>query len=636
MIVQMKKVKLFFLESEKAAVIDELQAHAVFMPDKKHYQTVNPSNELIQVSKAIEIVEKYIKKSTGNNAIVSLSEFETIDDNILESAKTILDLQNTYYKLEESLKSLKERYEDLLPYQNLTINQARLDSLRFSSVTLGYITKEKYDAFKGHMDTMDAYVDLLSSDDQYNYVSIVIDIDQKERLSDLLESVDFRVEPSRPFEKTNIEVINDFKKEMDALSSEIEKIVQFFQSSSKDLGALKLLHDQLLSKDNKHQLTFLNTESTLYVEGWVRSDKVNQLETLLSDKGLTVEMEARDPLPEESIPTALKNNRFVKPFEYLTNQFSTPSAREVDPNPSMSIWYWVIFGIMMGDIGYGAVMLLLFGGLIRFGKIRGALKDLVQIFAYTGITAMIAGAAFGSLFGNQIYTPLLDPMNDPIPMLIISIALGVLHIMHALVLKMINSVRQKDLLGGLADAGSWLFILTGLSIFVVGSFIPLEQLLKDIMLYTSYVLMGIGALLIILFNGRDKDTIPGKMVSAFTGLYNSTSFLSDILSYSRILALALSTTVIAYTMNLLAGMVWNSIPVLGILLGLVVYLVGHVFNFVMGMLSAYVHAGRLQYLEFFGKFYEGGGYLFEPLQLQLKYVYQVNLKENNQNNKEIN
>lgn len=636
MIVQMKKVKLFFLESEKASVINELQAHAVFMPDKKHYQTVNPSNELIQVSKAIEIVEKHIKKSTGNNAIVSINDFETIDQNVVEVAATILDLQNTYYKLEESLKSLKDKYEDLLPYQSLSVNQARLDRLRFSSVILGYISKDKYDRFKGHMDTMEAYIDLLSSDDQYNYVYILIDKDQSDALNDLLESIDFRVEPSRPFEKHNIEVIADFKKEMDALSSEMKKIVEYFEASSKELGALKLLHDQLLTKDNKHQITFLNTESTLYVEGWVRSDQVAQLETLFNEKGLTVEMEARDPLPEESIPTALKNNRFVKPFEYLTNQFSTPSAREIDPNPSMSLWYWLIFGIMMGDIGYGVVMLVLFGGLLHFRKLRGALKDLVQIFFFTGITAIIAGAAFGSLFGNQIYTPLLDPMNDPIPMLIISIGLGVVHIMHALVLKMINSIRQKDILGGLSDAGSWLFILTGLSVFIVGSFIPLEQLLTDLMLYTSYVLMGIGVLLIILFNGRDKDTIPGKMVSAFTGLYNSTSYLSDILSYSRILALALSTAVIAYTMNLLAGMVWNSIPVLGILLGLVVYLVGHAFNFVMGMLSAYVHAGRLQYLEFFGKFYEGGGYLFEPLQLQLKYVYQVNLKEKNQNYKEIN
>src|SRR5690606_10136326 len=131
---------------------------------------------------------------------------------------------------------------------------------------------------------------------------------------------------------------------------------------------------------------------------------------------------------------------FVKPFAYLTTQFSTPSAREVDPNPSMSIWYWLISGIMTGEIGYGVVMLMLFGGLSRFGKLRGALKDLVHIFAYTGITAIVAGAAFGSVFGVQVYTPLLDPMNDPIPMLIISIGLGIVHIMHALVLKMINSV----------------------------------------------------------------------------------------------------------------------------------------------------------------------------------------------------
>ncbi len=636
MIVSMQKVKLFFLESDKSEILNELQSHALFMPDKKHYQAVNPSQDLVRVSKAIEIIEKHLKKSNGNNAIVTKSDFDQIDLNVSELASNILDMQNTYYKLEENNKSLKDKYKDLLPYKNLSVSQGRLDTLRFTSVTLGFMPIDKYDKFKGQMDTLEAEVEILSSDSDNHYVSILVDKDQSEQLSDILESLNFSIQPNKPYEATNEAVIASFSKEMDAVTEQMQSIVEFFVKSSKDLSALKLLHDQLLSKDNKQQITFLNTQDTLYVEGWVRGDQVDDLKQILNDKGLTFELEQRDPLPDESVPTALKNNRFVKPFEYITNQFSPPSSNEVDPNPSMSLWYWLIFGIMMGDVGYGIVMLVAFGSLLKFGKLRGAMKDLVNIFFYTGITAMFAGFIFGSMFGATLYTPLLDPISDPIPMLIISLILGVIHIIHGLVLKLINSYKQKDMLGGLSDAGSWIFILVGLSLLIVGNFIELPSIVQNLLTYTSYVLMAIGVIFILLFSGRDQKTIPGKITSAFAGLYSSTSYLSDILSYSRILALALSTAVIAFTMNLLAQMVWSSIPVLGILFGIVIYLIGHTFNFVMGMLSAYVHAGRLQYLEFYGKFYEGGGYLFEPLQLQLKYVYQVNLKETKENNKEIN
>lgn len=634
MIVSMQKVKLIFLESDKEQILNELQMHALFMPDKKHFKSVTPSEDLIRVSKAIEIIERYLKKSTGNNAIVTKSEFELLDQHSLELAANILDLQNTYYKLQETQKSLKEKYEELLPYKNLSVSQSRIETLRFTQVVLGFIQKEKYDAFKGHMDTLGAYVDILSSDDNYHYVSILIDKDQSDRLEDLLESMDFNIEPNRNYDKTNMEVITDLNSELESIEKEMKETEQFFIDSSKDLGGLKLLHDQLLSKESKLQIELLSTETTVYVEGWVRGDQVEDIKSILNDKNFVFELEARDALSDESVPTALKNNRFVKPYEYITNQFSTPSASEVDPNPSMSFWYWLIFGIMMGDIGYGLVMIVAFSLLLKFGKLRGATKDLVKIFCYSGVTSIGAGILFGSFFGATIFTPLLDPINDPVPMLIISLILGVVHIVHGLILKLVNSYRQKDILGGLNDAGSWIFILVGLSLFITATFIPLESLIQNILLYTSYVLMGLGVLIIILLNGREQKSIPGKIVSAIAGLYNSTSYLSDILSYSRILALSLSTAVIAYTMNLLGEMVWGSIPVLGILLGIIIYLIGHVFNFIMGMLSAYVHAGRLQYLEFYGKFFEGGGYLFEPFSLQLKYVYQVNLKENKEINKE--
>jgi len=172
--------------------------------------------------------------------------------------------------------------------------------------------------------------------------------------------------------------------------------------------------------------------------------------------------------------------------------------------------------------------------------------------------------------------------------------------------------------GAIADALSWILILVGLVLFAAQLVIWTSASLLS---YIGLGFAGIGALLLLFLAGRKSKNIFGKVLGGLGALYKSTSYVSDILSYSRILALSLSSAVIASTMNLLAGMIQGS--VIGFILSLLVYLVGHVFNFVMSMLSAYVHDGRLQYIEFFGKFYEGGGYLFEPFSIRLKQISEI-------------
>lgn len=628
MIVSMNKVKLFFMEDQLDAVLTELQMHGIFMLDEKHKKQLSPSSDLIKTSKVIEILESYLKKkSIGNNEIVTKDEFSSINLDVNSLVSTIIEKKSLYEKTLETLKDFQKKYDQLLPFESLEVNQGRFKHLVFTDVILGKIVRDKKDGLIGSLQSLDCYIDVINETDEFTYLSIIVLKEHKNQLDDLLNSGNFINETIESFNQKNQLIIKYYLEEIDKNQKILSEIDAFFLENTISLGKLKLLHDQYFSADMKKQVSLLQTESTLYIEGWMRVDQIDYLKSLLDQKEITYEIDVREPLDDEVVPTALKNNRFVKPFEYITNQFSVPSFKEIDPNPLMSFWYWIIFGIMMADIGYGLVMIVLFGLLLKFGKLKGAIKDLVNVFFLTGFTAALSGMVFGSLFGVTIFTPLMDPINDPVPMLIASLVIGFFHIICALVMKIINMVRQGDILSALNDAVSWILILVGIALYALTMFIPMDLMFIDILTYVALGLIILGALIIILLNGRDQKGIMGKVVSAFTGLYNSTAYLSDILSYSRILALALSSAVIAFTMNLLADMVWNSIPILGILLGIVVYLVGHIFNFVMGLLSAYVHAGRLQYLEYYGKFYEGGGYLFEPLSLQLKYVYQVKLKE---------
>ncbi|CDR30571.1 V-type ATP synthase subunit I [Acholeplasma oculi] len=627
MIVSMKKAKLIFMEEDFNKIIKTIQVHGFLMLDQKYLKTQSPSEDTIKVSKAIEILDGYLKKSIGGNEVVELERFENLSNNTLLVANEIIEKQNQLTKHKEGFQKFKKKLETVLPYRLLPVEQAKLKNLKFTDVLLGKVKEERLLSLKGFLEGIDAYVDIISKDEFYTYINVVFDKEYYEQAKDILNQHQFIEHEIEKFSQKNPLMIEYYQNEMTKYQDAIVDIENFMIEHTKQLAELKLLYDQQVSKDLRKQINLGKTNQTVYIEGWMRGDQVADLEKVLKDESLTYELETRDANENENVPTALKNNRLIKPFEYITNQFSIPSPKEIDPNPMMSFWYWIIFGIMMGDIGYGLSMILIFGLAAKFGKLRGGIKDLATIFFYSGFTAILAGLVFGSFFGATLYTPLLDPIQDPVPMLIISIAIGIIHIICALIMKMINTAKQGDILTGIADGLSWILILLGISIYAATMFIQLDAMLMNILTYIALGSIGIGVLIIIVLSGRHTKSIFGKIMSAFGGLYSSTSYLSDVLSYSRILALALSSAVIAFTMNLLADMVWNSIPFVGFLLGIVVYLVGHIFNFVMGLLSAYVHAGRLQYLEYYGKFYEGGGYLFEPLQLQLKYVYQVNLKE---------
>jgi len=211
---------------------------------------------------------------------------------------------------------------------------------------------------------------------------------------------------------------------------------------------------------------------------------------------------------------------------------------------------------------------------------------------------------------------ILEPMNDPLEMLILSIVIGTAHIITGLLVKAYHNLRDKNYFSILSDSFSWIFILLGIGML----FLPGFQVVGKWLAIS-------GAGIIVLFAGRAQKSIPGRLGLGLYTLYGASSYLGDILSYSRILALSMSSAVLAMVMNMLAGMLANSI--IGLFFGILVFLIGHMFNLAMGLLSAYVHASRLQYIEFFGKFFEGGGVVFRPLSIQLHHIDTVNDTINN-------
>lgn len=638
MIVPVKKVRLLVSQDEQEKLIKVIQKENKFMLFNYNEEATLPthlSQELLKIERGIKELSKYEKKNFFAYHEISEESFENSEEEALVLLTTVKDDVELIEHNETRLKEIKDEVSLLKPYFNVSVATHELSELVKTRILIGQVPLAGFLEFNNELSDKGYVFEESSRDEEFVYGAFGYELVHENQATLLLNSYHFNEVHLPSFTTKLSELLPVLNAEVEKLEGEIVTKKAELKTLSSETNKLRAYYDYFYNKAMREQVVVGKTERVSYLEGWVREDEFVKFQDNLKAK-IECDIEELTVQSEELVPTATKNNKFVKQFELITNMFSVPNPKETDPNPVMSVWYWLIFGIMMGDIGYGLVMLILFTLFLKFKKPKGTMKNLVTIFTLSSITTIIFGVLTGGFFGLTVdlgniignwfgqtgwTTIIFDPINDPIPMLIFSIAIGILHIVSGLIIKVINELRRKDILSALADGVSWISILVGLVLAVV----DLMLVKTKVLMWIGLGLVGLGVVLILTLAGRNNKNFFGKVVSGLAGIYGATSYLSDVLSYSRILALSLSSAVIAFTMNTLAKMV-SGVPIVGILLSIIVLLIGHVFNLVMGLLSAYVHDGRLQYLEFFGKFYEGGGYEFSPFTYKLKYINEI--KEN--------
>ena len=319
------------------------------------------------------------------------------------------------------------------------------------------------------------------------------------------------------------------------------------------------------------------------------------------------------------------NNGFSEPVEGITSDYSMPSASDIDPNPIMAIFYYWFFGMMFSDAGYGLLMMIVCG-ILGFGNvIEKSKRRTYKMFFFCGVSTTFWGIMYGSFFGDMIDTiaktffnspvrfkpVFLNPTDKPLELLIISVAFGMIHILTGLVIKFYVTWKKGERLDAVCDTGFWIIALVGICLFA-GSMAGIA-VLKNIGI--AMIAVGFGGLLVT--GGRKNKNIIGKIFGGVLSLYDITSYVGDALSYSRLMALGLATGVIASVINVLGSLGGNS--VIGVIAFVLISIFGHALNFAINCLGAYVHTNRLQYVEFYQKFYEGGGRKFKPLAMNTKY-----------------
>lgn len=360
------------------------------------------------------------------------------------------------------------------------------------------------------------------------------------------------------------------------------------------------------------------TSTSFVLTAWVPAHLADATEQALMDSGVTYYSLYEDPAEDEKYPTLARNNAVVTPYEGITNMYSAPSPREIDPNPFVAFFYFLFFGMMVSDAAYGILLALAGFGLYALKKPKKGEGHLLLIIGMGGISTLIWGVMFGGYFGEELIAPVLfSPMNEPLKMLILSVALGFFQILFGMGISFVAKCKKGEPLSAVFGEGSWFILFIGLGLFVASGMVEGFGVLK----IPSLVVLGLGLAGVLVGGAMGKKGVKGKVLGAFGNVYNVTGFMSDILSYCRLFGLGLATGVVGMVVNLIAGILRDLIPIVGYLLYVVILVVGHIFNIAINTLGAYVHDSRLQYVEFFSRFYTGGGHIFKPMGSDLKYIH---------------
>lgn len=357
------------------------------------------------------------------------------------------------------------------------------------------------------------------------------------------------------------------------------------------------------------------------IGAYVPAKAADRVTAMLDETGAAWELTDADS-KRENVPILLDNNKLGSKFEGIVGMYSFPKYDEFDPSFIMSFFYIAIFGLMFADFGYGLVLTLGCLAGLKLMHPKGNLKRFLGMFAICGVSSMVCGALFGGWFGDMPARVLngffgieeaslpkmalaFDMMKDPITFLVVSLAMGALHLLCGMAVKFYILWREKKYFEAIFDVGSWFVVFAGIGVYFVNS-------------TAGMICAGVGVLMLVATQGRAAKNPLMKIAKGVMSLYDLIGYASDLLSYSRILALSLASAVIASVVNIFATM--KGVSVAGIIMFILIGFIGHLLNFAVNILGTYVHTSRLQYIEFFGKFYEGGGREFIPLDQDTKFV----------------
>ena len=640
-IVDMSKFYLLAFKEKRESLLKELQkfkyVHLVDSGNdfsKEDLSAVSRSEELIDIddylNKSKYVIERLEKIEDKKPALEALKEgkkhftYEEIKNrarkfNFSQIYKEISSIIDEIEKKEAENQEILNKVCELLPYKAIDIPLEDLKLTKFSKIYLGTIPQRYKENFEELLKENDSvYFNVLHTDKNYAYYLIICHKSDDEDVIDAFRKMGFTLVNFK--EKGTInENINSLRERKSQNLNSIDTLNKELKNYLKYLDDFKIYYEYQSNEKLKviSSEKFLRTKNLDLIEGYVPSKFLKSFEEAIQlicgDDYYLYKKEADRNSHE--VPIMLKNNKFVGPFEMLTEMYSMPKYNEIDPTPFFAPFYFIFAGIMIGDLGYG--LLVFIGSLLalRFFNLDKATKRFMTFFNYLSISAMIFGLVFGSFFGGIIPLPtLINPAEDIMEMLMLSLLLGGVHIFFALGIKAYMDIRDNKPKDAFYDVGLWYMALIGAIGYGLSKAVAMNPIVVKILFYAMIIAM-VG---IVLTGGRSEKTTLAKFGWGVYALYGISSYIGDFVSYLRLMALVLSGSFIGLAVNMIAGMLFGS-SIIGKLFAIVIFLVFQAFNCFLCYLSAYVHTARLTYVEMFNKFYEGGGVPFKKMVEDSKY-----------------
>ncbi|MDY3013947.1 MAG: V-type ATP synthase subunit I [Evtepia sp.] len=643
-IVKMKRLRLLALESERDALLARLQ-HAgcveVLEPEGQlndpewtallHRDTTTLLEVKAQASvirSSLEALKKYAEVKSGlfvQRVPVQEEDFfaSRVLEDALKTAEFINQCTRQLSKLQTQETNLLNGKAGLLPWASLDLPLETRETVT-TVLQLGTCpVAVELSTLEGELAQAAERAQLyeVSADKHQRYLLLVCSKDQAEDAVKSLRPFGYGMARIKGMTGTAGENIRRLEEELAENARQREELIGRIVDCKDQSKALEICQDRLEQELQKQQARekVLTDGTMIFLEGWAAETGLEELKQELAQ--FVCAYDLSDPDPEDTPPTLLKNRKWISCINMVTEMYSLPVYHGgIDPNPLIFGFFVVFFGFMFADLAYGIVLFALSLYITKKYRPKGTVGYMFHLGQYLGISTAVFGALTGGLCGDAIYQftsaffpehvismpALINPLQDPMTIMAIALGMGVIHMLFGQCVHIYMEIRDGRPAEGFLDVVPWWIVFAGIAVAYFKG---------------TPMVIGLGFLALLLTQGRHKKGIVGKLFGGLASWYDITSWLGDILSYCRLMALMLATSVISQVFNILATLPGKGLPkVVGILIFLLIFFIGNAFNMGINIIGTYVHAARLQYLEFFSKFYKEGGVPFRPLKYNTKFV----------------
>ncbi|MGB9720840.1 MAG: V-type ATP synthase subunit I [bacterium] len=671
--IPLEKIVIIVHKSIKEQFVDKLhKLKIIHITDLKETPLYTPV-ELEKIREAISQISGFQKKGMLDNFVspripMKLQDFELITHkyDFQHTAQELEQIKRERETVNNQLQNLKNLVSNLIPFESLSCKLSELRTFKqVESIVVQIKAEETYKAIESSItDIPYSFQSVNKIGAKVFGVFFVRQVDIQKFKGKLIE-LGCEILELPNIDKTPADLIYEYNQQIEKMNNRIVELNKREIELAQEIMNLKIVYDWIDNEFRKNGVvsSLPETTTTINIIGWIKKKDIDKLKKI-ADEFKFVAFENVTPEPDEKPPVAIENPWWSTPYEMLIRLYSMPEQKEYDPTPFIAVFFPVFFALCLTDAIYGIFLALFSLYLMR--RVPGD-KSLLWILFAGGIITIFTGSMVGGWAGNLFdligfgffknlkKLMLFDPLTNPMPFFYLSLGIGYVHVLLGVLIEVFDDLRNKEYARAIFENFTWVVLIVCLPLYFTVLKLPVLKILillsitgiilfsnrtgnpplPDQILWTLIVLFLLGTLIkvfppffkyicLVLFiigivRIKYSKKILIRIAWGLYTLYGITSFVSNILSYIRLMALGMVTGGIAVTVNMIAWMVLK-VPVIGIILAIVVLIAGHSFNIVINALGGFIHTMRLHYIEFFGRFYAGGGKMFRPFGMETKYV----------------